>query len=231
MDTVISLGQRDCVNLVDGVRIVLADHHGVVRDCLKDLIESKTDMRIVGQADCGATAVRTARELKPQLIIMDVTMEGCDATYATRKITQELAETKIVGLFGSLHVHFISDMLKAGATGLVSKEQPFFELSKALEEVLAGRTYLCPIAKEVLAGERVQHRLDSAHVSWQGLSGRELAVIRFSGEGKSVKEMALALELSPKTVDVCRRRLMRNLGLDSVAALVKYAIRTGLAPL
>jgi len=231
MDTVNSLGQRDCVNLVDDIRIVLADHHGVVRDCLKDLIEKKTDMRVVGQADCGAMAVRRARELKPHLIIMDVTMEGYDGILATRKISQELAETGIVGLFGSLRAHFISDMLKAGATGFVSKEHAFCELSKALKEVLAGRVYLCPIAKDVLSRERGQHCLDRVHTSRQGLSDRELAVIRFAAEGRSVKEMALTLELTPKTVDACRRRLMCSLGLDSAAALVKYAIRTGLTPL
>ncbi|NQV35935.1 MAG: response regulator transcription factor [Phycisphaeraceae bacterium] len=216
---------------VAGVRIVLADHHGVVRDCLKNLIETQTDMCVVGQADSSATTVRMTRELKPHLVIMNVMMEGNDGFYATRKISQEMADARIVGLFGPLRAYFLSNMLKAGATGFVSKEYPFGELLKALDEVLAGRIYLCPTAKDVLAEEHVQDCLNSCHPSRQGLSDRERTVIRFVAEGKSVKETALALELTPKTIDACRRKLMRRLDLDSMAGLVKYALRTGLTPL
>ncbi len=216
---------------IDGVRIILADHPGLVRDCLRNLIETETDMRVVGQADSSVTAVRRATELKPDLIIMNVMMESGGGFHATRRISQELANARIVGLFGSLRPYIISDMLKAGATGFVSKKHPFSELSKALYEVLAGRVYLCPTAKDVLAKEHVQHCLNSAHASRQGLSDRELTVIRFAGEGKSIKETALALDLTSKTVDACRRRLMHKLSLNSLAALVKYALRTGLTTL
>jgi two-component system response regulator NreC len=216
---------------VDGVRIMLADHHGMVCDCLKNLIETQTNMLVVGQADCGVMAVRRARELKPQLIIMDVTMEGSDGIYAIRKISEELADVRIVGLFGSLRAYFISEMLKAGATGFVSKEHPFSQLLQALEDVLAGRIHLCPKTKDILAKEHIQHCLDGVHTSKQDLSDRELSVLRLAAEGKSAKEIALILELTLKTVDACRRKLMHRLGLGSMAALVKYAIRTGLTSL
>lgn len=216
---------------LNGIRIMLADHHGVVRDCLKSLIETQTNMCLVGQADSSATAVRKAREVKPHLIIMNVMMEGSDGFHATRRISQELADARIVGLFGTLRAHFISDMLKAGATGFVSKEYPFRELSRALDEVLAGRIYLCATAKDVLAKEYVQRCLNSVHAAGQGVSDRERTVIRLCAEGKSVKEIALAIELTAKTVDACRRNLMLKLNLGSTAALVKYAIRAGLTSL
>lgn len=216
---------------LEGIRIMLADHHGMVCDCLKNLIETQTGMRVVGQADSGATALRRARELQPQLVVMDVTVDVSNGIYAIRKMSQELAEVGIVGLFGSLRAYYISEMLKAGATGFVSKEHPFSELLLALEEVLAGRVHLCPKTKDILAREHVQNCLSSAQVPQQDLSDRERAVLRLAAEGKSAKEIALVLELTPKTIDACRRRLMHRLGLGSIAALVKYAIRTGLTAL
>jgi DNA-binding NarL/FixJ family response regulator len=218
---------------VDGVRIVLVDHHGMECDCLKNLIETRTDMCVVGQVDSGVMALRRARELNPHLIIMDVTMEGSDGIYAMRKISEELADVKIVGLFGSLSAYVICEMLKAGTTGLVSKEHPFSELLQALKHVLAGHIYLCPKTKDILATEHIQHCLNDVRAAEQDhhLLGRERSVLRLAAEGKSVKEIALVLELTPKTVDACRRRLMRRLGLSSMAALVKYAIRTGLTSL
>ncbi len=217
---------------VDGTRIMLADHHGIVCDCLKNLIEIETDMCVVGQADSGAMALRCARELKPHLIIMDVgLMEGGDGIYAARKISEELNGVRIVGLFGHLRACLVSDMLKAGATGFVSKEHPFSELLQAVKDVLAGRIYLCPKTKDVLAKEHILNCLGSLCPTGQDLSDRELSVLALSADGKVVKEIALALELAPKTVDACRRKLMRRLDLGNTAALVKYAIRTGLTPL
>ena len=216
---------------MDGIRIMLADHHGMVCDCLKNLIETHTNMHVVAQADCSVTAVGRARQFQPHLVIMDVTMGGGDGIDATRRISQELSQVKIVGLFGSLHDHSLSEMLKAGATGLVSKEHPFSELLQALKEVLGGGIHLCPKTKDILAKEHAQHCLTSVGAAGQDLTERELSVLRLTAEGKSVKEAALALDLAAKTVDACRRKLMYRLGLGSMAALVKYAIRNDIISL
>jgi len=170
----------DQMNPAGGIRIMLADHHGMVCDCLKNLIETQTDMGVVGQAGCGVEALHRARELKPHLIIMDTSTDKSDGIYATRRISQELTDVKIVGLFGSLRADIISEMLKAGATGIVSKEHPFGELLQALKNVLSGRIHLCPKTKEILAHEHVQHCLSSVHPSGQDLTERELAILRLA---------------------------------------------------
>ncbi len=208
------------------VRILLVDDHQVLREGLGSLLEQQSNMEVVGEAGDGRTALRLVRELHPDIVIMDVNMDGMDGIDATRMISRELPETKVLALSMYLRKTFVSEMFKSGATGYLLKDSAFSEILEAINTVLRGEKYVCAKVAALLVDEYVQDGQGTA--SPASLTKRELEVIRMLADGKTSKEIALITETSVKTVDACRRRLMQKLGLNSIAELVKYAIREGL---
>jgi DNA-binding NarL/FixJ family response regulator len=188
-------------------------------------------MDVVGEAEDGATAIRLTRELQPEVIIMDVNMPGMDGIDATRRISQELPGTKIIAL--SMHPKkvFVMEMLKAGASGYVLKENAFAELVKAVNTVLAGEVFLCPKVASIVVDDYIRSGQGKDRSLDTVLTDREHEVLKLLAEGKPTKEIALLIKVSVKTVDACRRRIMQKLNISSVAQLVKYAIREGLTSL
>jgi DNA-binding NarL/FixJ family response regulator len=183
-------------------------------------------MEVVGEAADGMTALRLVRELAPDVVIMDVNMDGMDGIDATRMIHREHPETKVLALSMYLRKTFVSEMFKSGATGYLLKDNAFAEIVEAIHAVLSGEKYVCAKVAALLVDEYVQD--GQGNISSAQLTKRELEVIRMLADGKTSKEIALITETSVKTVDACRRRIMRKLDINSVAELVKYAIREGL---
>jgi DNA-binding NarL/FixJ family response regulator len=208
------------------VRILLVDDHQVLREGLGSLLEQQPDMEVVGEAADGMTALRLVRELAPDVVIMDVNMDGMDGIDATRMIHREHPETKVLALSMYLRKTFVSEMFKSGATGYLLKDNAFAEIVEAIRAVLSGEKYVCAKVAALLVDEYVQDGQGS--ISSAQLTKREIEVIRMLADGKTSKEIALITETSVKTVDACRRRIMRKLDINSVAELVKYAIREGL---
>ena len=208
------------------VRILLVDDHQVLREGLGSLLEQQPDMEVVGEAGDGMTALRLVRELQPDVIIMDVNMDGMDGIDATRMIHREHPEAKVLALSMYLRKTFVSEMFKSGATGYLLKDNAFAEIVEAIHAVLNGEKYVCAKVAALLVDEYVQD--GQGNLSSAQLTKRELEVIRMLADGKTSKEIALITETSVKTVDACRRRIMRKLDISSVAELVKYAIREGL---
>lgn len=208
------------------LRILLVDDHQVLREGLGSLLEQQSDMEVVGEAADGRMALRLVRELEPDLVIMDVNMDGMDGIDATRLITREHPNTKVLALSMYLRKTFVSEMFKNGAAGYLLKDSAFSEIVEAIETVQQGEKYVDPKVASLLVDEYIQ----SSHgiPAMTQLTKRELEVIRMLANGKTSKEIALITDTSVKTIDACRRRLMQKLDIGSIAELVKYAIREGL---
>jgi len=206
--------------------ILLVDDHRILREGLRSLLEKQSDMEIVGEAGEGRTALRLVRELRPDVVIMDVNMESMDGIDATRAITRERPGTRVLALSMYLRKTFVSAMFQSGASGYLLKESAFAEVVQAIHTVMAGERYACAKVAGLLVDEYVQG--GAAGPAKTALTERETEVIRMLADGRSSKQIALTSQTSVKTVDACRRRIMRKLGIGSVAELVKYAIREGL---
>ena len=210
------------------VRILLADDHTMFRQGLCAMLNEHPDMEVVSEAEDGASAVKLARKLKPDLIVMDVDMPNMSGIDAARRILPEMPDTKLVALSTYLRKAFILEMLKAGASGYILKEQAFDELIEAIKKVISGETYLSTKAANMIVNDYVQRRNGKSTSIQRALTGREYEILKLLAEGKPSKEIALILGISIQAVDASRRRIMQKLDIQSFADLVKYAIREGL---
>jgi DNA-binding NarL/FixJ family response regulator len=212
------------------LRILLVDDHEIMRQGLRLLLEKNSDMEVVGEANDGLKAIELAKELEPDVVVMDVNMPGVDGADATRQIVSSQPNIRIVALSMHSKKGFIIEMLKAGASGYVLKENAFSELVNAINTVMGDEIYLSSKITRIVVDDYVQDRI-GGDSSKKMLTDRENEVLKLVGDGRSSKEISLQLDLSVKTIDACRRRIMSKLDIDSVAELVKYAIREGLTSL
>ena len=207
------------------VRILLVDDHQVLREGLRALLERQPDLEVVGEAGDGHAALQLVRDLRPDIVIMDVNMQGMDGIDATRLIARDYPETKVLALSMYLRKVFVSEMFKCGASGYLLKENAFAEIVAAIRTVLAGERYVCLKAAGLLVDQYVH---EHASPEDPRLTDREMELVRMLANGQTSKEIARVTNTSVKTVDACRRRMMHKLGVASVAEIVKYAIREGL---
>ncbi len=210
------------------VQILLVGHHAMLREGLRSLLQNKSDMEVVGESADGSTAIRLARQLKPDVAVIDVDMPGMDGIDVTRQLTHESYPVKVVAVSTSLKRSFISEVLRMGASGYVLKERAFHHLVTAIETVRAGEIYLCSKTANILVNDYIRGRLWAGYSSNGHLTDREREVIKMLAEGKPSKEIALIMGVSVKTVDATRRRIMQKLNIENFAQLIKYAIREGL---
>ena len=211
------------------IRIVVADNHGILRQGITALIEKQSDMKVVGEADNGLNAVEMVRRLRPDVVIMDVTMPVLNGIEATRQIKKELPETKVLAL--SIHAkrEFVMDMVKAGVSGYMVKECAVDDLIRAIRVVMDNQSYLSPqIASIVLAGITKDSIFDAVGRLYETLTVKEKQILQLLTEGRSAKEIASQLGLSVKTIEANRRQIMEKTDVGNLADLTKYAIRQGL---
>jgi DNA-binding NarL/FixJ family response regulator len=213
------------------VKILLADDHAIVRQGLRSLLEKEPDMEVVGEAEDGRKAMQLVRELVPDIVVMDITMPNLNGIDATHEIMSEFPKVKVIALSIHSHKQFIAGMLKAGASGYVLKECLFDEFVRAIRTVIGGRTYLSPRITGVVVGDYLEHLTTTADLSLAKLMDREHEVLQLLAEGKSTKQIASGLHVSPKAIEANRRHIMEKLDIHSVAELTKYAVREGLTSL
>ena len=213
------------------IRVLLADDHGIIRQGLRSLLEKQPDVEVIGEADDGHSALELVRQLQPDIAIMDITMPNLNGVDATRRIVDEFPKVKVIALSIHSNRRFVSDMLRAGASGYILKECLFDELVQAIRAVAAGRIYLSPRITGVVVDDYVERLSVTSESELAGLTDREREVLQLLAEGKSTKAIALKLHVSYKTIEANRRRIMAKLDIHSVAELTKYAIREGLTSL
>lgn len=211
------------------VRILLADDHRIMREGLRHLLEKEDGFEVVGEADNGETAVHLARELTPQVIIMDLSMPVLSGIEATRRLKASQGEVKILALSMHSDRAFVMEALDAGANGYLLKECAGDELIEAVHRIFAGEAYLCgKVAGVILDNLR---RNQEAPATLDLLTKREREVFKYIASGLSTKEVAFSLNVSSKTIETQRMAIMRKLKLRNMTELIKLAIREGLTSL
>lgn len=213
------------------IRILLADDHGVMRQGLRSLLEQEADMEVVGEAEDGQKALDLVRELVPDIVVMDITMPNLNGIDATRRIVGEFPKIKVIALSIHSSKRFVSDILRAGASGYIVKESLFDELVRAIRTVRTDHTYLGPKVAGIVLDDYVKRLLTVTNSWLVMLTDREREVLQLLAEGKSTKQIALKLHVSTKTIEANRRQIMEKLDIHSVAELTKFAVREGLTPL
>jgi DNA-binding NarL/FixJ family response regulator len=207
------------------IRILIADDHEVVLSGLRLIIEGRHNWEIVGEARDGREAVRKALEVNPDVALLDYSMPLINGIEATRQIRARLPRTEV--LIFTMHDSelLVRDLMHAGARGYLLKSDAKCHLVTAIETLAAHKPFFPPSLEEAFeAAPSVSHRLPSA------LTSRERQVVQLIADGYTNKEVAQALDISPKTVESHRAAVMRKLTLSSSAALIRYAVRNGITP-
>lgn len=209
------------------IRILIVDDHTMVREALRVVLEQDSSLRVVAEVGDGETALRLVEEKKPDVVIMDVALPGMSGIETSRRLLARHPEIKVLALSTYLDRRIVQQMLDVGASGYIAKSAAGVELKKAIKSVVEGHSYLCPQVM-ALVTDSLRRGSPNADPDDQPLSRRETQVATLLADGKSSPEIAAELNISPSTVDVHRRNLMRKLKVHNVVDLTKYAIRTGL---
>lgn len=232
MPPTIGVGMAPGESMTPRMRILIADDHGIMRDGLSALLEQEQDLQVVGTAENGRMAIRAAEQLKPDLIIMDISMPLTDGPEAIAHIKKRQPGIRILVLTFHADDHHIHNALRSGAHGYVLKDDSRIDLLNAIRAILAGKSYLSPsICDRVVSGYLGG---DGSHPNGlrpdsgpNTLTTREREILKLVAEGHRTRVIAKFLSLSPKTVEKHRSNLMRKLNLRSTAAVTSYAITNG----
>jgi DNA-binding NarL/FixJ family response regulator len=205
---------------------LLVDDHPLLRAGEKVLLEAEPDLTVVGEADDGVTAVKLARELQPDVIVMDVSLPELGGADATRQILAETPTLRVLVLSAHEEVSFARSLMSAGAAGYVLKRSAGEDLVRAVRMVVEGGTYVDPSLAGALVGAALPRTGPSGSPA-ASLSEREAEVIRLIARGHTAKEMAEALGISPRTLETYKARAMSKLSIRTRAELIRYALRSG----
>lgn len=212
-------------------RVLIADDHQILREGLRSLLQNEPDIEVIGEADNGHNAVSLSKELRPDVVIMDVAMPDLGGVAATRQILAEAPDVKVVALSMHSDRRFVAGMLGAGAAGYLLKDAAFEELALSIRSVVADQVYLSPGVAGVVVEDYIGHLSPTEAGDARALTPREREVLQLLAEGKTTADIAGLLQISTKTVETHRRQIMDKLELRSVAELTKYAVRKGLTAL
>ena len=209
------------------IKLLLADDHEIVREGLRALLKAYRDCEIVGEAADGRQAVALVKELKPDIVILDISMPLLNGLEATRQILKIRPQTKVLILTMHESDSLIRDILDVGARGYILKTDVGTDLAKAVESLRWNKTFFTQrVSQMVLDGYlKGDSRVSNSDSEGTRLTPRQREVVQLVAEGKSSKEVAVALDLSVKTAETHRTNIMHRLGLHSVAELVRYAVR------
>jgi len=207
-------------------RVLLADDHMLVIEGLRRILEPECE--VVGVVEDGRSLLQAAERLKPDIILLDISMPLLNGVEAARKLRQTVPAAKLIFVTMHADATYVTGAFRAGASGYVLKRCASMELVSAIHEVLQGRTYITPLVRKDILGDMPGSPLWPGEVSGE-LTERQREVVQLVAEGHTVKEIAEILHISAKTVAFHKSNVMRRLGLRSTAELTKYALEHGLA--
>jgi two-component system NarL family response regulator len=209
------------------IRVLLVDDHKILREALHSALERESDVLIVGEACDGSEALQLARELKPDIVVMDIGLPLVSGIEVTRRLLRDHPQIHVLALSTFSDRRIVLQMLDAGASGYIVKSAGRDELLRGIRALAQGRTYLCPEVSAIVV-DSVRGKKPAEKPHGERLGRREREVLQLLADGRTSPEIAVALHIATSTVEVHRRNIMRKLDLHSVAELTKYAIRNGL---
>lgn len=209
------------------LRILLADDHTVVRQGLRRVLEERPDWQVVAEAGDGREAVRQAEQHKPDVAVIDVAMPLLNGIEVTRQIVRRVPSVRILVLSMHADEAYVTQILKAGATGYLLKDSADVDLLQAVAAVAQGKSFFSPPIARLMLDDYVRQRGETGVDRYDSLSEREREIFQLIAEGKTNKEIAALLFISPSTVETHRARIMEKLDVHSAAEIVLYAVRRG----
>lgn len=214
------------------IRVMLVDDHSMVSEVLSALLAREPDMEVVAMAKNGREAIAAVKEVRPDIIVMDVSMPEMNGLEACRRIMSEAPESRIIVLSMHAEKEYVVEALKAGAKGYIQKMSAFKTLVGAIRSVQEKNGFLDPVITGIVLKDYIEYLSKPGALNDQtSLSPREREILQLIAEGKSTKDIAFTLDISTKTVETHRRQIMLKLKLDSIAELTRYAIREGISSL
>ena len=211
---------------MSALRILLADDHTMVRQGLRKVLEERPEWQVIAEAGDGHEAVRLAELHKPNVAVLDVAMPLLNGIEATRRIAKRVPQTRILVLSMYSDEAYVTQMMKAGATGYLLKDSAGVDLLEAVQAVAQGKSYFSPAVARLMSDEYARQR-GPEDDRYESLSDREREIFQLIAEGKANKEIAALLFISLSTVETHRARIMEKLDLHSAAEIVLYAVRRG----
>jgi len=202
-------------------RVLLADDHALLLGAFEKLLTPECE--VVGQVSDGLALVAEAEKLKPDIVVLDIVMPHLNGLEAGRKIKQTLRDVKLVFLTMNDEAELVTEAFRAGASAYVLKQSAPSELITAIREVMQGRSYVTPLVTDGLVGSLLN--IDDRRQRLHELTPKQRIVLQLLAEGKSMKEVAAALNLTPRAVAFHKYRMMEQLNLKSTAELIRYAVR------
>ncbi|WP_373500405.1 response regulator [Desulfococcus sp.] len=213
------------------IKILIADDHKIVRDGLRQMLEHQGGYEVVGEAENGRKALQLARKHHPDIAIMDISMPDLNGIDAARQMIAEISGIRIIVLSMHSDKQYVDQMLKAGVSGYLLKDCAFEELNRALKTIIRGGVYLSADVAGLVVQDYVGHLRERAPDPSVELTSREREVLQLIAEGRSTKAIAEILNISVKTVETHRKKLLEKLDVKSIAELTKIALREGLTTL
>lgn len=210
------------------IRVILADDHPIVRNGIRAELERLPNVNVLAEANDGRQALSLVRTEKPDVVFMDISMQGLNGLEATRRIIQEFPGTKVVILSMHQSEEYYWQALRAGASGYVLKKAATAELASALDRVLGGELYLSSEISNRLLKKLPAQQLTHQKTPLEELTERQREILQLIAEGQTTKAIALILNVSPKTVEYHRMQLMQRLNIFDIPGLVRFALQNNL---
>jgi DNA-binding NarL/FixJ family response regulator len=211
------------------IRVLLVDDHMILREGIRIVLANQMDIEVVAEADNGNSALELAGEHFPDVVLMDINLPGLNGIETTRRISSKYPLCKVLILSAHSDQSLLLQALSAGARGYILKSSVTVkELMKAIQTVATDKNYFSESVNESIIEDYLNMRLKMSPTCSSLITLREQEILQLYAEGKNTKEIAYDLNLSPKTVDTHRQRIMKKLNLCNIAELVRYAIREGL---
>nr|WP_319396943.1 response regulator transcription factor [uncultured Desulfobacter sp.] len=213
------------------LKVLIADDHAIIREGLRSLLENR-GIQVMDIAKNGREAVEKTIALKPDIVMMDISMPDLNGVEATARIREELPQTRVIALSMHSSKRIVDKMFASGASGYILKESAFDEIYDAIQEVLRTNFYLTPAIARMCSDDKgKERRTQEAQPQFNKISRKEREVLQLIAEGKKTREIAETMGVSIKTVETHRRNIMKKLNIFSVAGLTKYAILEGIIAL
>ena len=212
---------------MEPIRVLIADDHRLVRAGIRALLERLPGMEVIAEAADGREVVQFVEQHQPHLVLMDIAMPGLNGLEATRQVTKRFPSVRVIILSTYGDEEHVSQALRAGAAGYLLKGAALEELVLAIRSVAQGETYLSPPLMEPVIREYVR-RTNAELSPRERLSSRQAEILQLIAEGNTAKQIALELNISVKTVETHRTKLMERIGVRDLASLVRYAVKIGL---